>query len=149
MLSNIMKAFNCRIPANLNYVGPVVGDAMRHFQSVYGCIDEDTLFELRVILNELVLNAIKHGDKYDETKYVKVIAGICSHDRGYIIVEDDGEGYNYNCLLQKNKDPLDLVDLCDMKETGRGIMIVNNLCDRVRFNKKGNRVIVVKSLKKD
>jgi len=35
-----------------------------------------------------------------------------------------------------------------MSESGRGIMIVKSLCDKVKVNRKGNKIIILKSIEK-
>jgi serine/threonine-protein kinase RsbW len=39
-----------------------------------------------------------------------------------------------------------LNDICNLEETGRGMIIVERLCDKVEVNRKGNRITVVKKL---
>jgi serine/threonine-protein kinase RsbW len=98
-----------------------------------------------VILNELILNAIKHGNRNELSKKVKISVSILK--RGYILflIEDEGEGYDYNCKLKKNV-IVELEDCYELKETGRGIHIVSNLCDKIKYNKKGNKVIALKKI---
>jgi serine/threonine-protein kinase RsbW len=64
-----------------------------------------------------------------------------------LAVEDQGSGFNYSCFLDDSCRNEDLYELNDIKESGRGILIVKNLCDEIRFNKKGNRIIIVKRIK--
>lgn len=145
---NKLKGFNCKVAGDIKNVRQVVHDVICHLQHIYGAIEECTLFELKVILNELVLNAIKHGIKEDAGKHVRIAAGLTRDGSAVLMVEDEGEGYDYRCIIDKNKTAQDFINICDAKETGRGLLIVKNLCDRVRCNKKGNRIVVVKRLNK-
>jgi serine/threonine-protein kinase RsbW len=111
----------------------------------YGQLNDCVEFELKVILNELIINAIKHGNNSDVSKKVKTSITISKSGFVFIIIEDEGEGYDYKCRV-RNKDIAVNEDFCDLKETGRGIVIVSNLCDKIKFNKKGNKVIVMKRL---
>lgn len=142
----MLKSYSCKIPANISYMSYVVNDILFYMQNNHGLADENILFDLKVILNELILNAIKHGSEEDNKNLVKIVAGIAKDNYIYLVVEDNGEGYNYNCLLENNQRLPCYTDLTDLKENGRGILIVKNLCDKLSFNKKGNKVLVVKRL---
>ena len=99
------------------------------------------MFEIKVILNELLQNAIRHGNKEDSSKEVKIRAGI-DNSFVYFIIEDEGKGFDINCNGQSES----FMDICDLKENGRGILIVKNLCDRVKYNSKGNKIVVLKMI---
>ena len=142
---NKLELFSCRIPGDINCVAGAADDVLCYLTNVYGEMSECTLFELRVVLNELILNAVKHGVKGDKSRFIDIKAGITRDKSVLLLIEDDGDGCNYNEVM-KNTDSNYYIDLCDMKETGRGILIVKNLCEEVRFNKKGNRVLVKKKL---
>ncbi|HHX18595.1 MAG TPA: ATP-binding protein [Clostridium sp.] len=111
------------------------------------CTKQDILFEVKVILNELIQNAICHGNKNDTIKSVKLNVKI-DGDNICIIVEDEGEGYNFRQLLNsiKNDKPINC-DVCDLKESGRGMILVTNLSEKIIFNAKGNRIEVIKRLR--
>jgi len=94
------------------------------------------------------LNAIKHGNNEDSSKYVSVTAGLTRDGSAYILIEDEGEGCNCKFVVDSNHIGQD-VDLCDMKETGRGLKIVGCICERMKFNSKGNKVVVLKKLCKE
>jgi serine/threonine-protein kinase RsbW len=111
-------------------------------------MDNDLLFELKVVLNELILNAIIHGNKEDKDKFVEVNAAITKSNYFLLSISDEGEGYDYNFYLKKCSENKDVLCWNDVEEKGRGIKIVKSLCDNIRFNEKGNKVFVVKSLEK-
>jgi serine/threonine-protein kinase RsbW len=98
------------------------------------------------VLNEVISNAIRHGNKNDVSKHVKLTVGTTENGYAFFIVEDEGEGFycgekQFCCTGIVNAE-----DLSDVKESGRGILIVNNLCDRVKFNNKGNKVVLLKKI---
>ncbi|MCX7923663.1 MAG: ATP-binding protein [Clostridia bacterium] len=139
-----LKVYNSLISSNINNVGSTVSDILFYLREAYNEIGEDCLFELRVILNELILNAVRHGNKEESNKQVKISVGVTGNEYMFLIIEDQGEGYNYKCIVEENQNINELFDICNMKETGRGVMIVRTLCDRLKFNKKGNKVVVLK-----
>lgn len=144
-----MRKYSCIIASKFDNVSSAVSDITYYLKDVYGQIEECNLFEIKVILNELILNAIKHGNKCDCSKNVKVTAGITRSEHAFFMITDEGSGYDYQCMLEKPQFCLDdFTDICDIKETGRGIMIVKNLTEKLKFNRKGNKVLVIKKLVK-
>lgn len=80
--------------------------------------DDDVIFKIRLILDELITNSYKHGN---QKNYEKMIDIIMLLDRDYcmIKVKDEGEGINYT----KEGDML--------ADHGRGIKLVYNLADNL------------------
>lgn len=142
-----LKSYKNRIPSDISVICSTVQEIIDYLQNSQGAIAECCLFELKVILNELIINAVKHGNHCSPDKYVDITAGMCPGRYVYVIVEDQGEGYDYNKIMVNNNECSDpFTCLFDLKETGRGIMIVKNLCESVRFNRNGNKVVVLKKL---
>ncbi|TYQ15091.1 UNVERIFIED_CONTAM: serine/threonine-protein kinase RsbW [Acetivibrio alkalicellulosi] len=111
-------------------------------------IDQDTLFEVKVILNELMQNALNHGNKKDIAKVIKVQVNIIENNMLCIVIEDEGEGYNFRYLMEVIEKPQEnLLEICDLKENGRGLMLVKSLSDKILFNDKGNKIEVLKKLR--
>lgn len=131
-----LKDFYCRIPSDLGLMGNLVGDALNFIRNECRINDEIELFELKVIMNELVLNGIMHGNREDRKKSVKLHLALKEDDHIYITVEDEGSGYDYKQVIESCE--------LSMKETGRGILIVRELSERLIFNNAGNRITVVK-----
>ncbi|NMB33337.1 MAG: ATP-binding protein [Clostridium sp.] len=100
----------------------------------------ETIFDIRVALSELIQNALRHGNKGDKNKYIKVNAGITSDGYAFFVVEDEGEGFDYRDLVRETD------DLMQLKESGRGVIIVEGLCDKLKFNEKGNKAVILKKL---
>jgi len=146
---DLLTIFYKTIPSNINIVGTTVREIMQHIEESYGSeIDEEILFELRVVLNELIVNAIIHGNKADLRKKIRITSGLTRDRRAYIVITDDGEGYDYKYILEKCNELPNMV--CNhLSESGRGILIVKSLCEQIRFNKNGNEVMVIKKLIKD
>lgn len=93
-------------------------------------IDDVRFIKMNVSLNELVTNAIVHGNKCSNQKqvYVQVVR---SKNRIAVMIQDQGPGFNHKDV----QDPAD-VD----KVTGQGIYIARNLADEVYYSPKGNCV---------
>ncbi|NTV88996.1 MAG: ATP-binding protein, partial [Clostridiales bacterium] len=130
----ITKIYCVRLPSNIQRVGEAVNEIIDHIDCNHGPLNEGSLFELKVVLSEIVLNAVKHGNKENENKIVKIAVYIVDDSFISFVVEDEGTGYDLNCL----PDPQNIIegeeDLYDIMESGRGILLVNSLCDKVKVN---------------
>jgi serine/threonine-protein kinase RsbW len=117
-----------------------------------GCndyINESIVFDIRVVLNELIVNAIVHGNKNNTNKWIKVKIGITENGYAFFIIEDEGEGFDFKSFIEKDFEIEDTVDIKHLKESGRGVLIVKKLCDKLKFNEKGNKAVVLKKLNQD
>ena len=92
---------------------------------------------LFVALDEAFVNAIKHGNKFDARKIVRIAADVSKHEARFTI-EDEGEGFDVNSI----PDPLDPQNL--FKTSGRGVLFIYNIMDEVKYNERGNRLTMVK-----
>jgi len=92
---------------------------------------------LFVALDEAFVNAVKHGNKFDSQKLIRIAADVSRHEAKFTI-EDEGEGFDVNSI----PDPLDPENL--FKTSGRGVMFIYNIMDEVKYNERGNRLTMVK-----
>jgi serine/threonine-protein kinase RsbW len=92
---------------------------------------------LFVALDEAFVNAVKHGNKNDPTKLVRVGAEL-SPTEACFTIEDEGEGFDVATI----PDPRDPANL--FKSSGRGVLLIYNIMDEVEYNAQGNRVKMVK-----
>ncbi len=92
---------------------------------------------LFVALDEAFVNAVKHGNKYDSQKLVRIAAEV-SKDEARFTIEDEGEGFD----VKNIPDPLDPQNL--FKTSGRGVLFIYNIMDEVKYNDRGNRLTMVK-----
>ncbi len=92
---------------------------------------------LFVALDEAFVNAVKHGNKFDAKKLVRIIAEVSAAEARFTI-EDEGEGFDVNSI----PDPLDPTNL--FKTSGRGVLFIYNIMDEVKYNERGNRLTMIK-----
>jgi anti-sigma regulatory factor (Ser/Thr protein kinase)/ActR/RegA family two-component response regulator len=92
---------------------------------------------LFIALDEAFVNAVKHGNKNDPTKLVRITAELSAKEARFT-VEDEGEGFN----VQTIPNPLDPTNL--FKTSGRGVLLIYNIMDEVKYNERGNRLTMVK-----
>lgn len=108
-------------------------------------LDSDQCFDIKVILCELLQNAIKHGNDCDLSKKIHLDLWLKEESKVLgITVKDQGCGFNPQTRKVKSYTPD--CDPVNMDESGRGLFIVNELCDRMEFNSVGNAITVLKKL---
>lgn len=96
-------------------------------------IDSETYTNILISLTEAVNNAILHGNCKDEEKYVHIKFKRVN-DMLQFRVEDEGEGFNYKAI--PNPTHPDNLDKCG----GRGVFLMTQLCDRVKYHDNGSTV---------
>jgi len=92
---------------------------------------------LYVALDEAFVNAVKHGNRNDPTKLIRVTAELSPHE-AIFTVEDEGEGFD----VREIPDPCDPANL--FKSTGRGVLLIYNIMDEVEYSQGGARLRMVK-----
>ncbi len=98
---------------------------------------EEGVFAVRMGLDEAVANAVKHGNRGDESKRVGVEMRLYP-DSIELKVRDQGEGFNPASV----PDPT----CCDFIERphGRGVMLIHVYMNEVHYAPKGNEVTMVR-----
>ncbi len=92
---------------------------------------------LFIALDEAFVNAVKHGNKNDPTKLVRITAELSPQEARFT-VEDEGEGFD----VEQIPDPRDPDNL--FKASGRGVLLIYNIMDKVEYNARGNRLTMIK-----
>ena len=123
------------VPSALSLMHIVLEYLMKRVETV-GVVraEQSNLF---VALDEAFVNAVKHGNKYDASKLVRITTDV-SKDEARFTIEDEGEGFDVNSI----PDPLDPENL--FKTSGRGVLFIYNIMDEVVYNDRGNRLTMVK-----
>ena len=96
-------------------------------------VDEIHYGNIIIAVTESVNNAIFHGNHQDPTKDVQLHYFKDKSRLGFVI-EDQGKGFDFENL----PDPTLPENL--EKETGRGIFLMKNLADEVKFTDNGRIV---------
>ena len=110
-------------------------------------LDEDQLHWVSVAVRESVVNAIKHGNKNDQSKKVTVDFSpvpATGAEELVIRIEDQGEGF----VPETVADPLAPENI--LKSSGRGIFLIRNFMDETVLKKVpgGMEIRMVKKLQK-
>jgi serine/threonine-protein kinase RsbW len=145
----LKRTCEIKVPGGKSDIRILVNDIVKFLCDCNECINESILFDIRVVLNELIINAVTHGNKESEDKCVKVKIGITENDYAFFVIEDEGEGFDFKSFVEEDFEIEDTVNFMQLKESGRGVLIVKKLCDKLKFNDKGNKAVVLKKLNKD
>jgi len=147
-LGTFNKYFTSSFKADIYNIRRAVNGALAYYDKSFDEMDESTRLELKIVLNELLINAVKHGGKPGDAGQIKTTAGMANEDCAFLIVEDDGEGYDTTCIGRIVADAGADERIEEAEETGRGIYIVKSLCEDFMVNEKGNKVVIIKKLRR-
>lgn len=96
-------------------------------------LDDGIYGNIMIAVTESVNNAIRHGNKLDPNKNVKLCLQL-NESQITFLIEDEGSGFNYNDL----PDPTAPENI--EKPGGRGIFLMRHLADEVNFKENGKQV---------
>jgi serine/threonine-protein kinase RsbW len=135
LFSHVHEKIEFELPSDLALMNGVL-EYLQERVAKLGLIrpDRSNLF---VALDEAFVNAVKHGNKNDLTKLVKITAELSPKEASFT-VEDEGEGFN----IHEIPDPCDPHNL--FRTSGRGVLLIYNIMDEVEYNAQGNRVKMIK-----
>lgn len=121
-----------RIPSDVTIIEEAVELVARHCFATWDA-PRRARFRLRVALSEALANAILYGNGEVEARSVEVRAE-CFPDSLRLHVTDEGPGFDPATV----RDPVMPDDL--ELSRGRGLFLIRNLMDDVRFNAPGNSI---------
>jgi len=125
------------VAADISAIGPLVERVMEIARDMK-CA-EGKEFEIEMALREALANAIVHGAKHDAAKNVQLCVA-CDESRGMlIVVRDPGAGFDPQSV------PSPVMGQNLFSEHGRGIFLINQLMDEVRFERGGTEIHMKKA----
>jgi anti-sigma regulatory factor (Ser/Thr protein kinase) len=107
--------------------------------------------EVRLGLQEALVNAAKHGNKLDPCKTVVVHFLITEEEYSWVI-SDEGSGFMPECSCHNHSNHADRAEEHlppDESENGRGLCILHQVFDRVNWNPQGTQLRLCKSVRRD
>ena len=113
---------------NIRMIESFIDNAKEEYQ-----LDDGIYGNIMIAVTESVNNAIRHGNKLDPEKNVKLCL-ILDESQITFIIEDEGPGFDYNDL----PDPTAPENI--EKPGGRGIFLMKHLADEVNFKENGRTV---------
>ncbi len=103
---------------------------------------QQEVFAVHLALEEAFINAVNHGNKKNPRKQVRVKYSIAD-DKVVIEMADQGNGF------QSDNVPDPRCGENIYKTDGRGIFLMRAYMDKVEFNRRGNRVRMIKYREND
>jgi serine/threonine-protein kinase RsbW len=123
------------LPSDIRMVEDAVNVVARHLEASF--VDRHTIrFNLRVALSEALVNAILYGNAEDDAKGVAVRVLFGRHAIE-MEVTDEGGGFDYHDL------PDPTLPANRLLPCGRGLFLIRQLVDEVRFNDTGNSICMI------
>jgi serine/threonine-protein kinase RsbW len=95
------------------------------------------MFGVKLSVDEALVNALKHGNSYNPERAVRVRYHV-GDDEVIVEVEDEGPGFDPDDVA----DPLDPENL--ERPCGRGLFLMRRYMSWVRYEGRGNRVVLGK-----
>lgn len=113
---------------NLRKVEKLVDELSREYN-----INADIYGNILIAVLEAANNAILHGNKLDENKFVNILVKI-DETRLNIKIDDEGNGFDYKNV----PDPTAPENIENVN--GRGIFLMEKLSDKIEFSRNGATV---------
>lgn len=128
------------IPCDVDAIESVVHRVMQSIRKT-NCVQESH-FEVELALREALANAIVHGCRSDTTKLIQLCVA-CDEWHGLlIVVRDPGSGFDPSAIPS----PVEGQNIYSLH--GRGIFLMNQFMDEVRFESGGREIRMRKKCSK-
>ena len=137
---NRKNTLGCTIPSKLEQLKCVEKLTAQASEQMH--LSEDQTDNLAIAVTEAVGNAIVHGNKKDPRKKVTIQYRL-NPKSVHVSVTDEGKGFDPDQIAN----PLDPDNL--LKESGRGIFILKQLMDKVKydFSDQGTTIHMILKIK--
>jgi len=128
----LMLKLDAVIPSNIKVVDETVTKIVCLIGSAYS---SDEIGEIDLALREALVNAIVHGNRSDPKRIVRICVALQPDHGVIIVVKDSGSGFDPNQL------PSPTMGQNLLSGHGRGIFLINQLMEDVRFSFEGGTAI--------
>ncbi len=130
-ISNPSKCFKLKTASCPSHVGQVISN-FSDFLRIHK-VSNQSINQAIIVLRELLVNAIKHGNRYNKAFPVTICVNQIQENRFKISVTDFGAGFDYKSLDTKlPENPKEIKT--------RGFKLIKAYTDYFEFNQEGNRV---------
>jgi serine/threonine-protein kinase RsbW len=137
----LVLKLNVKLAADRKAVDHVVHAIMQVVRKMECAPETEDAVELA--LTEALANAIVHGAQSDPSKSIECDVACDQHGDLLIVVRDPGKGFDPSAI------PSPVVGQNIYSDHGRGIFLINQLMDEVKFHKNGTEIRMIKRLKPD
>ena len=133
-VSRVREKIDLELPSDLTLMNSVL-DYLLDRVAKLGMIEVEQS-NLYIALDEAFVNAVKHGNRQNPEKLLRVTAEL-SPGEAIFTVEDEGDGFD----VREIPDPCDPANL--FKSSGRGVLLIYNIMDEVEYSDRGNKLKMV------
>lgn len=99
---------------------------LKDFVICHANLDELEMFKINIVYRELMTNAVRHGNKFDENKLIQVELMMDDQIKNiYIKIKDEGVGFDYKSAY----DNVDKFDELRVKQ--RGLFLINEFSEKI------------------
>lgn len=134
-VKQLREMIEFEFPSAISLMHSILDYLMKRVEKV-GVVNSENS-NLFIALDEAFVNAVKHGNKFDANKLVRISAEVSPKEARFTI-EDEGDGFDVAAI----PDPRNPENL--FKTSGRGVLIIHNVMDEVTYNERGNRLTMIK-----
>lgn len=120
-----------KLPSSVKSIGSAIKELNRFLKGYQ--VSELSTTQATIVLRELLVNAITHGNKGNDSIPVDILLEHVDGDDFRIVVEDRGTGFNYRAIdtgIPENPRAI----------PNRGYALIKAYTDHFEFNDRGNRV---------
>jgi serine/threonine-protein kinase RsbW len=132
----LILKLSIQMAADHKAVDSVVQSIMEVVADMECADDKESAIELA--LTEALANAVLHGAKADASKIIECDVACDENHRMLIVVRDPGEGFDPSAI------PSPVVGENLYSNHGRGIYLINQLMDEVKYVKNGTEIRMIK-----
>jgi serine/threonine-protein kinase RsbW len=131
----VVHSIQRRIPSDLNAARAFQFEIEHALQKAD--FTEHDIFAIKLAVEEALVNAIKHGNRLDPAKHVRVNCRVCS-GRFEVHIADEGAGFDPDAVPDPTA-PENLERPC-----GRGLLLMRHYMTEVHFHDCGRSVRMAK-----
>ncbi|WP_139492110.1 ATP-binding protein [Brevibacillus dissolubilis] len=120
----------------------VTRDCMQIYLEAYAGEQASLVF---IAANEAIYNALVHGCRMDPAKRVEIKLSIQNQKRLLLRIQDEGTGLQRIDFASLQKDDYTPDDTALYGESGRGLLIISKVFDRVLVGRESNQLLLIKN----
>ena len=128
------------LPSQLNLVSEFILCVLDALQKE-GPFPEDDVYQIRLILEEAITNAMRHGNKLNPQLNVDIKIR-CHNGRLTMDIKDQGPGFDFKNVPNPTRNERLLLT------SGRGVFLIKKYVDEVKFYDHGSGIRLIKTLKR-
>ena len=128
-----------KLPTDLKQISPFIDRVLGRLASFVK--DEEELFKVKLVLEEALTNAMRHGNGLRLSRKVTVCV-VFNHGQIHLDVSDEGNGFNPRTVPDPTQS-----GYAENIPGGRGVFLMRKLMDSVEFYNGGRGVRMIKKYK--